>query len=187
MTTVLRLNRARRAARILRRGGVVAWATETVWGLGADAGNAAAVAHLYALKNRDTNKNIVHAWGVTPPAPPRRGGVGEIISPTLLNRGVTVVLSDDMAIRCPQNALSQKILRRIAPVALTSANISGQPPLATWQEVLKTFGPIADANEIDFAVVVSRRPRLGVPSTIVKIGADGKLEILRQGAQTVDL
>ena len=85
-----------------------------------------------------------------------------------------------VALRCPNDTLCQRILDRIGgPVVSSSANLSGQAPARTADEVVRVFG-----NQLD--LVVDGGPRLGdMPSTLVDVsGATPRL--LRRGVLEVD-
>jgi L-threonylcarbamoyladenylate synthase len=161
--------RVRHAVKVLKSGGVVALPTETVWGLAAYANNPAAIKTLYEIKGREEKKPFVMAY----PAP--HAVTQNPKATKLLNKGITVVLENNIAVRIPQNALCKKILKKIHPLALTSANISGQTPLTTHKAIKKTFPNIA--------VIAARPPKGKAPSTIVRLTGDGEVEILRKGAQ----
>src|SRR5439155_4181422 len=80
-----------------------------------------------------------------------------------------------IALRCPKDTLCQRILERIGgPVVSSSANLSGQPPAGTAEEVVRTFG-----NQLD--LVVDGGARTGeVPSTLVDVSG-AKPRLLRRG------
>ncbi|MCK1338641.1 threonylcarbamoyl-AMP synthase [Bradyrhizobium sp. 38] len=170
---------AEAAARILARGGLVAFPTETVYGLGADAGNAAAIAHLYAAKGRPAfNPLIAHVADL---AAARRIGRLDACASSLAEAfwpgPLTLVVPktdncpvadlataglDTVAIRIPAHPVAQAILRAFGgAVVAPSANLSGHvsPTLAAHVE--------SDlAGRID--LIVDGGPvTVGVESTIV--------------------
>lgn len=178
------------AAAILLAGGLVAFPTETVYGLGACAGDAAAVGRLFNAKGRPRdNPLIVHvaqpdgaeALGLLAgtaadlaarfwPGPltlilPARDGV-----PAVVRAGLPTV-----AVRCPDHALAQALLTAAGPLAAPSANRSGRPSPTTAQAVL-------DDLEGRIEAVLDGGPcRLGLESTVVDCSG-GAPSILRLGA-----
>src|SRR5215470_1954038 len=131
------------AARIVRAGGLVAFPTETVYGLGADATNGAAVARLYAAKGRPTfNPLIVHVADL---ATAQRLGRFDTTASALATAfwpgPLTLVLPktedcpvadlataglDTVAVRVPAHPVAREILRAFGgPVVAPSANLSG--------------------------------------------------------------
>jgi L-threonylcarbamoyladenylate synthase len=185
------------AAGILRRGGLVAFPTETVYGLGADAGDGRAVAGIYAAKGRPSfNPLIVHVPGVEEagrlaevsgqarelmaafwPGPltlvlPLREGAG--LSP-LVTAGLPTV-----ALRAPAHPLARELLREVGrPLAAPSANPSGRVSPTTADHVLGGL-----AGRID-AVLDGGTCPVGLESTILGFGAEGP-RLLRAGGLPVE-
>jgi tRNA threonylcarbamoyl adenosine modification protein (Sua5/YciO/YrdC/YwlC family) len=96
-----------------------------------------------------------------------------IVPPRVRGAGGTV------ALRCPKHTLSQKLLDHIGgPVVASSANLSGQPPAETAEQVVRIFG-----NQLD--LVIDGGPRRGgMPSTLVDV-SDERPRLLRRGALDV--
>lgn len=171
------------AARLLEGGGIVAFPTETVYGLGARADDSDAVARLFRLKRRPREKRFAvliadprHAARYVAPLSETARKLADRFWPGPL----TMVLPDgrggEKGIRCPDCAVTQELLGRAGvPVAAPSANISGGQPAATAQQVLSVFDHMIEA------VLDGGPVRLGVASTVVRIG-EGEAEILREGA-----
>jgi L-threonylcarbamoyladenylate synthase len=81
-----------------------------------------------------------------------------------------------LGVRLPDHSVPRVLARRLGPLAVSSANVSGEPDARTVGELLATVG---DA----LAVVIDDGPvRGGLPSTVVAVSADGSLTILRAGA-----
>jgi L-threonylcarbamoyladenylate synthase len=167
------------AARCLADGGLVAFPTETVYGLGADATNGTAIARLYAAKGRPSfNPLIAH---VTDIAAAQRlavfNGAAERLASAFWPGPLTLVLPkrgncpvaelataglDSIALRVPDHAVAQGILRQLGrPVVAPSANRSGHVSPTTAQHVLADLG-----GRIDLIVDGGPTP-VGVESTIV--------------------
>ncbi len=179
------------AARLVLEGQVVAYPTETVYGLGADAGSAAALRRLYALKGRDAARRAsVLVSGIeelarrVPELPPaaRRLAEQHWPGPLTLVVGVPVGVLDPVrgergvGFRCSPHPTAVALLRAAGrPLLSTSCNRSGGEPCRTCDEVERAFGA-----EL---CVVGGEPAGGArPSTVVAVDADGALELLREGA-----
>ncbi len=181
-----------RAAALLREGGLVAFPTETVYGLGADARNGRAVARIFEAKGRPRfNPLIVHVPDL---ASARRIGVidgaaellAEVFWPGALTLVVPVAagagLSDlvtaglpSVALRVPEHPLAQRLLREAGmPVAAPSANPSGRVSATTAEHVAEGL-----SGRID-AVLDGGACPVGVESTILGV-FDGAPRLLRPG------
>lgn len=186
------------AARLLREGGMVAFPTETVYGLGADAGNPSAVRRIFEAKGRPSdNPLIVHISGLDQldaltlpcgetarrlmdrfwPGPltlvlPARPGA---VSPE-----VTAGL-DTVAVRMPDHPVALALIAAAGcPVAAPSANRSGRPSPTAARHVLDDLDGRIDA------VVDGGSAGVGVESTVVEVGPDGTVRILRPGGITAE-
>ena len=143
-----------RAQRFLSSGGVVAFPTDTVYGVGAHAFNPQAVAALYAAKNRPTTKaipilvaGIEEMARVAYPVPSIAWRLAERFWPG----GLTLVLpcveeipsivtagGDTVALRCPDHAVPLALINALgAPLAVTSANLSGQASPTSADQVVE--------------------------------------------------
>jgi L-threonylcarbamoyladenylate synthase len=185
------------AAETLRRGGLVAFPTETVYGLGADADNAGALARLYAVKGRPgEHPVIVHVgapaqldeWAADVPVAARR--LGDALWPgplTLVVRRAARVLDgvtgggDTVGVRVPDQPVALALLRAFGGgIAAPSANRFGHVSPTTADDVRADLG-----DDVD--VVLDDGPcAVGVESTIVDCTAD-ELVILRPGGVTREL
>lgn len=181
-----------RAAALLRAGGIVAIPTETVYGLAADATNAAAVARIYAAKGRPAfNPLIAHVASAAMAAehvdiPPLAARLMAAFWPGPLTlvikrrRGspiaalVTAGLPT-LAVRCPDHPVPQAIIAAIgAPLAAPSANRSGALSPTRAAHVLGSLGG-------RIPLVIDGGPcRSGVESTIVAVDGES-LRLLRPG------
>ncbi len=185
---------AETAANVLRSGGLVAIPTETVYGLGANGLDEAAVAGIFAAKGRpQDNPLILHVAEAQDVEkfchhiPEAAYRLAEAFWPgpltLVLPAKDSVPLSTraglpTVAVRCPDNAITRKIIRLAGvPVAAPSANISGKPSTTTAQHVLHDHDGRIDA-------VVDGGPcRVGVESTIVDLTED-RPRLLRPGGIT---
>lgn len=184
------------AAQIILAGGVVAIPTETVYGLGANALDEAAVAKIFEAKGRpQDNPLIIHiaeptelscychdipqaAWELANRFWP---GPLTMVLPVreLVPRRTTAGL-DTVAVRCPKTAVTRALIRRArVPIAAPSANLSGKPSTTTAQHVLHDYGT---DGKID-AVIDGGPCEVGVESTIVDLTGE-RPRLLRPGGVT---
>jgi L-threonylcarbamoyladenylate synthase len=178
--------------RILENGGLICYPTDTVWGIGCDAGNEEAVARINALKGRAPEKGyvlLVSDMAMLKRYVPR-------IHPrleTLLayhTRPLTVVYDrstnlpawvkapdGSVAIRVVQDEFCQKLIETLGrPIVSTTANVSGQP----WPP---TFGAISSEilGAVDYVVKYRQDDREpGEPSSIAKLDRHQELEFIRE-------
>jgi L-threonylcarbamoyladenylate synthase len=160
----------------LRRGGVVALPTDTVYGIAALAGDAAAMARVFTLKGRDEVKSIAvlvadldQARGLTTADldryAPHWPGPLTVVVPR--RDGVALHLGGDdttVGVRCPNSAFVRRLAHELGPIAATSANLSGRPTLATAADVAAAFP--------DLPLVVDGGPLPGAASTVVDATAE---------------
>lgn len=184
-----------RAAQLLAAGELVAFPTETVYGLGADAASPTAVAKIFAAKGRPADHPlIVHVafpdeidrWGRA--IPPAAWDLAAAFWPgplTLIVRRRSDVNStvagglDTIAVRCPSHPIAHELLRRFGGgVAAPSANKFGKVSPTTASHVVAEFG---DALPL---VLDGGTCEVGLESTIVDLTGE-KPAILRPGAITV--
>ncbi|MGE0224290.1 MAG: L-threonylcarbamoyladenylate synthase [Acetobacteraceae bacterium] len=194
MTEILRedADGIARAASLLRAGRLVAFVTETVYGLGADATNAGAVAAIYAAKGRpSTNPLICHYPDAESAFAQVRAdaraarlahafwpGPLTLILPRRADCPVVDAVTaglDTLGVRVPSDPAALALLRAVnRPVAAPSANPSGQVSPTSAQHVLSRFG-----NEVA-AVLGERTSDVGVESTVLDLTADPP-RLLRPG------
>ena len=180
------------AVAMLRKGGLVAVPTETVYGLAADAENSAAIWTLFEVKQREREKafsilvtgmDMVERYCEN--IPPVAYALAEKYWPgpltmILEDKGVVSAMVNDegdtLGVRCPDHPLTLAILRELGrPLAAPSANISDQPSPKTTKEVLDYFDGRIEG------VVEGGTCALGVESTLVDLSGD-EPKILREGA-----
>jgi L-threonylcarbamoyladenylate synthase len=176
---------------VLNKGGLILYPTDTVWGIGCDATDAAAVAKIYTLKKRADGKSMIVLLAeeneipkyVTQPDPMIFDYIKGIHKPTtfIYEGGIGLaenMIQDDgsIAIRITNDPFCKQLVKRFGkPLVSTSANISGYPAPAVFDDV-----DIEIKNGVDY-VVQHRRFDLteAIPSAIVKLNADGSLTIIR--------
>ena len=172
----------RQAAGILRAGGLVVFPTETVYGIGADAGNPQALEHLARLKSRSQKQPFTYHFA----DPATATSLAGPISPgarRLMNRywpgPLTLILNSDdgesVGLRVPSHEACREFLRLCdVSVAGTSANPHGEEPAVDVDQVRAYFDGQVEA------VLEAEPTVLRQASTIVRIEADA-YEVLRQG------
>lgn len=180
-----------RAIEVVRRGGIVAYPTDTLYGLAVDPRREDAVKRLFAVKGRpvamaipliaaDTRQAMaagrfgVHALRLAGAFWP---GPLSIVVPAAsgICRGV-LGAGDTVAIRVPAHPLARGLAAGLGfPVTATSANLSGRPPTAVPGEVASSLG-----DRIDLVLDDGPAPG-GAPSTVVAMERDGP-RLVREGA-----
>jgi L-threonylcarbamoyladenylate synthase len=181
-----------KATRILRDGGLVAFPTETVYGLGGDATNDAAIAGVYAAKGRPQfNPLISHvanaaqafALGDFPRQAEKLAtqfwpGPLTIVVPRRQDCAVSLLASaglDTIALRIPDHPLALALLKDVArPIAAPSANTSGRISPTTAEHVRQSLG-----DKVGM-IIDGGACTVGVESTVVQF-RDGKVYLLRPG------
>ena len=174
---------------ILRQGGLVAFPTDTVYGVGALAFNGAAVESIYAAKDRPLEKAIpilvadpADLAKVTLTVPEMAARLAARFWPGPLTLVVpkhpdlpeAVSATSTVGVRLPDHPVAQSLLRLTGPMAVTSANLSGQPSPSTAEEVFTQLGG-------RIALILDGGKTLGgVPSTLVDC-TGLEPQILREG------
>lgn len=185
---------AARGADVLRKGGVLLYPTDTLYGLGADALSTEAVAKIYAIKNRDLRKPIhcivadlamAYRYGIIGdearqlakafwPGPltlvvPKKAGVHSGIAKDI----------DTIGIRIPNDEFCLALARKFGrPFTTTSANASGEESPRSIKDILTQLG--TRVREIDLVIDEGELPRRA-PSTVAAV-RENDVVILREGA-----
>jgi L-threonylcarbamoyladenylate synthase len=179
------------AAEIIRKGGLVAFPTETVYGLGADALNPEAVLALFEAKKRPLdNPPIVHVadskevYGLVLEVPPKAkvlmdkfwpGPLTLIFKRSSIVPKVTVAGLDTIAIRMPKHKVALDLIRQShCPIAAPSANLAGKPSPTTAQHVYE------DLNRRIDVIIDGGATNIGVESTVVDLSVEPPM-LLRPG------
>jgi L-threonylcarbamoyladenylate synthase len=184
------------AAAAIREGGLVAFPTETVYGLGADAMNADAVLALFKAKRRPLdNPPIVHianardVYGLAEEVPPKAELLTRQFWPgplTLVFRkyasvpDITTAGLDTVAVRMPQNKIALALIKESeTPIAAPSANLAGKPSPTTAQHVFD------DLNGRIDVILDGGSTRIGVESTVLDVSVDPPM-LLRPGGTPLE-
>lgn len=178
------------ALKVLNQDGLIAFPTDTVYGLASRLNSSAAIEKLFLAKGRDFNKAIAVLIGdleqihlVSSYFPPSAMLLAKIFWPGALTMVVTrqpslpVNLSpnDTIGVRIPNFLFTRQLLRAAGPLATTSANLSGMANPLSAQDVLSQLD-----GRINLILDGGSVPG-GVPSTIVGCMTD-EIQIFRQGA-----
>lgn len=182
----------KKACDVMRKGGVILYPTDTVWGIGCDATNEEAVKRVFEIKQRADSKAMLVlvdspvkvdlyveevpdvAWDLieltTKPL--------TIIYDGAKNLAPNLIASDgSVGIRVTNEAFSKQLCFSFRKaVVSTSANVSGQPAPAVFREISDEI-----KNAVDY-VVDYRRDETGhpKPSSIIKLGKGGEVKIIRE-------
>jgi L-threonylcarbamoyladenylate synthase len=178
-----------RAVRVLRAGGLVAFPTDTVYGLGCIAFKPKAVEKIYVAKGRSAEKSLPVLLGNSRDLDLVASDVTELASrlarsfwpgPLTLVVGKRAGLPEaistgnTIAVRQPNHPLAISLLRSTGPLAVTSANLTDHPSARTADDVLQQLD-----GRVDLILDGGTAPG-GVPSTIVDC-TQSELVLLRQG------
>jgi L-threonylcarbamoyladenylate synthase len=176
---------------VLQKGGVILYPTDTIWGLGCDAGNEDAVKRIYAIKNRIDSKSMLVLMEnaalldrYVEEVPEIAFDLNEVTEKPLTiiydgakNLARNLVADDgSIGIRITTEAFSSDLIRRFKrPIVSTSANVSGKPSPANFDEI---DPQIIDA--VDYVVKYRQDDtEKAVPSGIIKLGRGGEIKIIR--------
>lgn len=182
----------RAAVEVLRRGGIILYPTDTVWGIGCDATNAEAVKRVYDIKHREDSKAMITL--VADPAMLERtvAGIPDVAYDLIdfserpltiiYDRGIGVtpgLLAEDgsLAVRITTEPFSAALCRAFGrPLVSTSANISGEPTPGVFNDITDEI-----RSAVDY-VCTSRRDETTPhsSSTIMRLSEDGTFSFIRR-------
>ena len=206
-----------KALEVLRSGGVILYPTDTVWGIGCDATDPAAVAKIYEIKKRADSKSlvllasdmdmicryvkevpemavqlvevndkpmtIIYPGAISGPAASPSGEASDKSSPDLPKADRrclafnTVAEDGTVGIRIPMMDFCQQLVAKLGrPIVSTSANISGEPTPKKFAEISADIRDAVD-HIVDPAL---ERGATGQSSSIIKVGLDYSIEIIRK-------
>ena len=185
------INDIKKAATILKNGGIIVYPAETVYGIGCDPLNEEACMRIQLLKKREEPKTMLLLAYSLEQVEEMTGPLNEIsrkLAQKFWPGPLTVIIkprttlpehltgySGGVAFRVTSHPVASVLAREFAgPVISTSANTSGQPPVLTYENALKEFG-----NKVDM-VIESRHDLSGIPSTVVDCTCGG-FSMVREG------
>ncbi|WP_297249930.1 L-threonylcarbamoyladenylate synthase [uncultured Prevotella sp.] len=181
----------KKAVEVMKKGGVILYPTDTVWGIGCDATNADAVAKVYTIKHRDDSKALIClvdsdariqryvrnvpevAWDLLELAEKPT----TVILDNAVNLAPNLIAEDgSIAMRITREPFSKELCYRFQkPIVSTSANISGEPAAQNYCDISEEL-----INAVDY-VCWSRRQehKPHTPSSIIKLSENGEVKIIR--------
>ena len=176
----------------MKKGGVILYPTDTVWGIGCDATNAQAVAKVYQIKQRDDSKALICLVDTDVRMQRYVRNVPNVAWDImeLATKPITVILDDavnlapnliaedgSIAMRITKEPFSHELCYRFQkPLVSTSANISGQPAASNYCDISQNL-----LDAVDY-VCHSRRQehKPHTPSSIIKLNKNGEVSIIRK-------
>lgn len=180
-----------KAAGVIRDGGVILYPTDTIWGLGCDPANEAAVEKIIGIKKRSEAMSFIVLVGSEQQLNQYVEQIPEICYDLidLAENPLTIiypkgkkvakkVLADDgsIAVRMTKNEFCVKLMQRTKTgLVSTSANISGQPFPTGFADISPAI-----LNAVDYVVNLPGNPGPSKPSQIIKVGLKGEVKIIRK-------
>ncbi len=182
----------KKALEVLKNGGIILYPTDTIWGIGCDATNENAVEKIYKIKKREDSKSMLVlmenpalleryvddvpeiAWDLVEVATTPL----TVIYPNAKNLAKNLVADDgSIGIRFTKEAFTTQLLQRFRkPLVSTSANISGEKSPAFFDEISEDI-----KNQVDYIVEFRQNDTTPAnPSSIIKLGAGGRIDIIRK-------
>lgn len=180
------------AIEVLKRGGLILYPTDTVWGIGCDATNEAAVAKVYELKKREDSKAMICLVDSDSRVQRYVKNVPNVAWDLmeLADKPTTVILDDavnlapnliaedgSIAIRITREAFSKELCYRFQkPLVSTSANISGEPTARNYRDIAQEI-----IDGVDYVCWTRRQEhKPHTPSSIIKLTKIGEVTIIRK-------
>ncbi len=181
----------KQALEVLQKGGVILYPTDTIWGIGCDATNAAAVEKIYKLKQRSNSKTMICLVANDFMLEQHVEKVPELAydiidlstKPTTIvyesPKGVAANLianDNTLAIRVAKDQFCQYLIKKFKkPIVSTSANIAGQPTPTGFKEIADEI-----LKGVDYVVNLDRDKINSTPSSIIMLGNDGTVKVIRE-------
>ena len=178
------------ALKSLKKGGLLLYPTDTVWGIGCDATNYDAVQKIFDLKKRkdsktmiclvNSNKMLNQCVEEIPETAYKILKYANTPTTIIYDRPLSVsknliTRDNTLAIRLVQTGFCAELLKRFKkPIVSTSANISGKPTPRMFQEIENEI-----LKGVDYVVNLYRGSTLATPSTIIKLSNDGEVKVIR--------
>lgn len=176
---------------VLKKGGLILYPTDTVWGIGCDATNPDAVDKVFKLKQRSDEKSLICLVHDFRMLNEYVENVPEVAYDILkYAKKPTTIIYDDpirvaeniiaednsLAIRVTKDEFCKKLIQRFRrPLVSTSANISGEKTPQSYAEI----DPLI-LEGVDYVVNLHHDKKSGKPSAIIKLKNDGSVKVIRQ-------
>ncbi|MBP5536578.1 MAG: L-threonylcarbamoyladenylate synthase [Bacteroidales bacterium] len=182
------------AAATMRKGGIVLYPTDTIWGIGCDAGNSAAVERIYAVKGRDHSKSmlVLALWDAAAEWQARNHERTSVLLPRD-DRPTTYIVPADwlpwpvaknlvaedgsIGVRYPRHAFCEQLLQAVGgPIVSTSANFSGSPSPQSHEDIDTALRTMVDYD----VPALKSFAGCGRSSRIVKLLPDKEPVVIRE-------
>lgn len=176
---------------VIKKGGVILYPTDTVWGIGCDATNADAVDKIYQLKKREESKALICLVSNFKMLEQYVEEVPEMAYDILKysKKPTTVIYDkpirvaenlvgddDSLGIRVVRDKFCSELIKKMKrPLVSTSANISGQPTPGSFDQISPQI-----LKGVDYVVNLQRQKKSPNPSAIIKLSNDGKVKVIRK-------
>lgn len=180
-----------KAIAILQAGGLILYPTDTVWGIGCDATNLEAVQKIYDLKQREDSKALICLVANDFMLERHVDKVPEVAYDLidLATKPITIIydkpkgiaenlIADDntLGIRVATDQFCQYLINKFKkPIVSTSANISGESTPKNYSEISNDI-----LKGVDYVVNLEQYNSTSMPSTIIKLGNDGTVKVIRE-------
>ncbi|TAI49390.1 L-threonylcarbamoyladenylate synthase [Flagellimonas allohymeniacidonis] len=175
----------------LNKGNLIVYPTDTVWGIGCDATNPDAVQKVYALKKREDSKALVCLVSNQAMLERYVKQVPDVAYDImdLATKPTTIVFDEPigiaqnlvaedntLAIRVASDNFCQRMIQKFGkPIVSTSANISGMPTPNNFDSVSNEI-----LKGVDYVVNLPLENKNAPPSSIIKLGNDGQVKVIRE-------
>ena len=178
-----------RSYKTLKKGGIILYPTDTIWGIGCDATNKEEVKKIYSLKKRSKNKALIiliaeytNLYKLIDKVSPNAHKEMNNEKPTtvIFNNVKNVskeILAEDgsAAIRLANDNFCQRLIIKLGqPIVSTSANISGGPNPDIFSDINNEL-----IENVDYIVNLRQDEIMNKPSSIIKINIDGSIKKIR--------
>ncbi|MFT4849921.1 MAG: L-threonylcarbamoyladenylate synthase [Sediminicola sp.] len=175
----------------LKKGGLILYPTDTVWGIGCDATHPNAIERIYNLKKRLNDKSLICLVAdlnmleqYVEKVPKAAYDVIKFsVTPTTIIYDDPIRISENLiaadnslGVRIVEDDFCKKLLRKFRrPLVSTSANISGEKTPLNFQDISKEI-----LEGVDYVVNLQQTQKSNKPSTIIKIKNDGTVKVIRE-------
>ncbi len=179
------------ALAVLKRGGLILYPTDTVWGIGCDSTHPEAIERVYKLKQRSESKALICLVSDFKMLQQYVEDVPEVAydilkyaaKPTTIIYDEPIRVAENLiaedntlAIRVCRNTFCNILLKKFKrPIVSTSANISGKPTPQRFKDI----DPVI-IEGVDYVVNMDREKKSSKPSAIIKLTNDGKVTVIRK-------
>ena len=180
-----------KALEVMKKGGIILYPTDTVWGIGCDATNADAIDKIYELKKREETKALICLVNNFKMLEQYVEEVPEMAydilkyskKPTTIIYDKPIRIADNLVgeedtlgIRVVRERFCSELIKKMRrPLVSTSANISGQPTPESYDQITPQI-----LKGVDYVVNLQRSKKSPRPSAIIKLSNDGQVSVIRK-------